>query len=159
MIYLENSSAIIFRSKDRFGDGSNMASGFPILYEGVKWHSTEALYQASRYDFDIHDGKTIEQHINLESAMAAKKASQKLYHLTVDDWDNKKIDVMEKCLWLKTQQHRDRILCFLDSTKNLDIVEKSYKDDFWGAIPDNNGRLIGNNCLGLLWMTIRETIQ
>ena len=42
--------SVAFRkTKDRYGGLSNMASGFPIVVNGIRIRTAEALYQACRY--------------------------------------------------------------------------------------------------------------
>ncbi|MCX6161944.1 MAG: NADAR family protein, partial [Ignavibacteriae bacterium] len=43
-------AACIFRkTKEAFGELSNMAAGFPLYVNGIKILTTEALYQACRF--------------------------------------------------------------------------------------------------------------
>jgi hypothetical protein len=48
----------------------------------------------------------------------------------------------------------------LRCTGHKDIVEKSHKDKFWGAVPQNNNAdlLEGENILGKLLMELREEL-
>jgi predicted NAD-dependent protein-ADP-ribosyltransferase YbiA (DUF1768 family) len=62
---------------------------------------------------------------------------------------------MEQVLRLKLEQHYTRLAALLIQSGNREIVERSSKDDFWGAIPDGQGKLIGENVLGTLWMILR----
>ncbi len=153
MKYIENDSAIIFRTKERYGVGSNM-SKFPIKYKGIVFSSTEALYQCARFR------QLPKQLYNIHklSPMDAKKAAHRFLDDTRDDWGTYRITVMDTCLRLKLLQHSHEVLSFLHDTGDKMIVEKSHRDAFWGAKPD--GRyLVGENILGLLWMIIREEVM
>lgn len=157
--YRADECAIIFKTRERHGVGSNMRGGMPITHQGIVFESSEVLYQAARFHGNLDrkvGSKTVLEHINLPSAMTAKKATRPLLHLTRPDWDNVKVGVMETCLRLKLLQHTTEVLEFLEETKDMPIVEKSYGDDFWGAKPDRRGNLKGHNVLGTLWMLIRE---
>jgi restriction endonuclease S subunit len=44
-------------------------------------------------------------------------------------------------------------------TGDRSIVEDSRKDDFWGALPKDDGTLVGMNVLGRLLMELREAIK
>jgi ribA/ribD-fused uncharacterized protein len=151
-IYAENDCAFFYRTKDRFGELSNMHGDFPIFYENRQWKSSEALYQALRYPGreDIH------AQINAQSnAIMAKRKAYEFIKLTRPDWQEIKVPLMEMVLRLKCDQHPVKIDTVLDMTYDMDIVEKSNRDGYWGARPDGNGNLVGENVLGLLWMLMR----
>jgi ribA/ribD-fused uncharacterized protein len=156
MLYRENDVAFFYRTADENGELSNMHGHFPIVWENRKWRSSEALYQSLRFPGNcaIHD------QINEQpNAIFAKRKAYEFKELTRPDWQLVKIPNMEKVLRLKTYQHFPHMAAILDLTRDRDIVEKSKNDDFWGARPDGNGNLIGQNVLGLLWMLIREEIS
>ena len=48
-IYERSKSVVFFKTKEAFGGLSNMASGFPLRVNGVRIHTSEALYQACRF--------------------------------------------------------------------------------------------------------------
>jgi N-glycosidase YbiA len=154
-IYREAECAIIYRTRERFGELSNMCSGFPVEYDGRSFHSTEALYQCCRYPglFDI------QERINVKNAMLAKMKSKPPRSQTREDWNEVRVPIMEACLRLKTDQHFNRITDILAETGDLPIVEKSRRDTFWGAKPVSSSEIEGENVLGLLWMLIREEIR
>jgi N-glycosidase YbiA len=155
MIYREVDCAIIHRTRDRFGELSNMCRGFPIEYDGRTFFSTEALYQCCRYP-GLHD---LQARINIPNAMSAKSASKPPRAQTRSDWYSIRVGVMEACLRLKLDQHFDRITDVLSATGDLPIVEKSRDDTFWGAVPVSDADIEGENVLGLLWMLIREELR
>ena len=55
----------------------------------------------------------------------------------------------------KKIQNWDTMAKVFRASRNKDIVERSRRDDFWGAI-SKNGFLVGRNVLGVLWMEVRE---
>ncbi len=65
-----------------------------------------------------------------------------------------RVDAMMECLSLKRMQHYNPVMAFLDDTGDMPIVEKSLRDDFWGAKPVGD-KLVGENVLGELWMILR----
>ena len=67
------------------------------------------------------------------------------------DWEEVKIDVMERICRAKLQQH-EYVQRKLDQTGDLLLVEDSPYDSFWGWGPDRQGR----NELGKVWMRLRE---
>lgn len=155
MIYDISNCSVIYKTKDRFGELSNMCSGFPIEYNGKMFYSTEALYQCCRFPqrADFH------KEINVSNAMLAKMKSKPIRKYTRKDWFDQRVSIMEACLRLKTDQHYDRISAVLYETGETSIVEKSRNDDFWGTKPFSETLLKGDNVLGLLWMMIREEIR
>ncbi len=156
MRYLESHCEIIYKNNMPNYEGSNMANDFPIFYQDRYYHSSEALYQSLRFLKSEHYEKIID-YINVENSFLSKRKAYEYIDETRPDWEDVKVDTMEMVLRLKYSQHPTRIGNWLYKTNNREIVEKSYKDDFWGAIP-NGKYLIGNNVLGILWMIIREEV-
>lgn len=163
--YVEADSAVIFRTREIYGEGSNMRSGMPVRYDDRVFHSTEVLYQLARFpglmDFRLPNSDlTLIEDVNIPNAMTAKMKSKLYRHLTRPDWeDGVRVVVMEACLRLKLAQHWNEMSAFLALTGDKPIVEKSRKDPFWGAIPDGEGNLVGLNVLGLLWMILRAEVR
>jgi len=60
--------------------------------------------------------------------------------------------VLELKLWANRHTFGE----VLKSTGNLPIVEKSRKDNFWGAIPMGIGTFVGCNILGKLLTILRD---
>lgn len=130
-----------------------MAAGFPILYRDRLYPSSEALYQALRFENNLalHDAI-----IAQPNGFLAKKKAYEFIDQSRSDWEEVKVEVMESVIRLKLQQHFVVIKSVLDMTFDLNIVERSSKDQFWGAIMNDDGVLVGENVLGMLWMVVRE---
>lgn len=92
--------------------------------------------------------------LKARSAHDAFKAAR-IYSCDVDpEWDNIKVNVMKDILRAKTLQHsyvRKKLL----ETGDRELVEDSWRDDFWGWGPNKDGQ----NMLGKLWMEVRSEIQ
>lgn len=122
---------------------------YPIRYYGEMYATSEHLYQSLKFS-DLNSAKLVRE------AKTAKEAAQLGRTLPgiIANWDDIKIDVMEKVLWEKLDQH-----CLLEKrlldTGNSEIIEESHKDSFWGNGPDGNGR----NELGKLWQKIRGALR
>ena len=129
-----------------------MTSGFPLEWNGYRVASSEALYQAQKFYPDTPEFKKVLAQTN----PFVSKNVAKSFDSVRPDWHDIKLDIMYECLLLKYEQHRIRIDQVLDETENLPIVEKSRRDQFWGAINTYRGYLEGENVLGQLWMIIRE---
>src|SRR4051812_19573408 len=137
----EPSECITFRKTDEpFGALSNMAGGYPLLVNGIGWPSTEAVYQACRYP---HLPDVQEEIRRQASAMTAKMKSKKFRPETRPDWDEMKVRIMRWCLRLKLAQHSTTFGVLLLSTGDAQIVESSRRDDYWGAVPTEDGKLYG----------------
>lgn len=119
------------KTKENFGELSNMAAGFPLLVNNVSIRTVEALYQAMRFPKFPYIQKLI---IDQKSPMSAKQVAYKFIENgnVREDWDKVRVDIMDWCLKLKLKQnpHFAQILL---STGNKPIVEYSPKDEFWGA--------------------------
>lgn len=150
-------SAVFFKTRERYGELSNMAGGFPIRVGGVTAPSSEALYQACRFPHLPDVQKLI---LSQKSPMTAKMVSKPYRSQSRDDWDDVRVAIMKWCLRVKLIQHWDSFGRVLLGTADRPIVEQSSKDPFWGAIPDrSNEVLVGQNVLGRLLMELRALAQ
>lgn len=155
--YRRADSAVFFKTRDTFGELSNMRSGFPLVVGGVTVPSTEALYQACRFP---HLPKVQELILSQGSPMTAKMVSKPHRSQTRPDWDEIRVAVMKWCLRVKLAQHWSEFGGALLRTGDRPIVEQSRKDPFWGAIPDESDRVLrGMNVLGRLLMEVRDQIR
>jgi ribA/ribD-fused uncharacterized protein len=138
--------------KEQWGIFSNM-SPHPVVVNGFRIPTTEALYQAMKYP---HNPELQLKIINQKSPMSAKMVQKG--HTPRRDWDQIKIDVMEWCLRVKVLYHSSKIRKEIEEVNGRDIIEISHKDRFWGAVPDKQDPniLLGENILGQLWMDIRN---
>lgn len=151
-----NSEAIIFKkTKELYGGLSNMASGFPLLINGVSILTSEALYQACRFP---HLPDIQERIIKEKSPMSAKMVTKPYLSQSRTDWDKVRVNVMRWCLRIKLAQNFIEFGKLLESTFNKPIVEDSHRDNFWGAIRDkkDSNILSGGNVLGRLLMELRQ---
>ena len=149
--------SVAFRkTKERYGGLSNMASGFPIVVNGIPIRTTEALYQACR-----HPTRPDVQRLIIEerSPMTAKMKARRFINATRRDWDDVRVKIMRWCLRVKLSQHWNSFGTLLLSTGDAPIVEDSRKDAFWGAKRTGGGELVGTNALGRLLMELREELK
>ena len=149
--------SVAFRkTKERYGGLSNMASGFPIVVNGIRIRTAEALYQACRYPTRPDVQRLI---IEERSPMTAKMKARRFIDDTRRDWDNVRVKIMRWCLRVKLAQHWNSFGPLLLSTGDAPIVEDSRKDAFWGAKRAGDGELVGTNALGRLLMELREELK
>ena len=148
---------VSFRStKAKFGGLSNMAGGFPLHVNGILVPSAEALYQACRFPHK----PDIQQHIiEQKSPMTAKMVSKPHRGETRPDWMRIRVRVMRWVLRVKLAMHWPEFSGLLLETDDRPIVEDSRRDDFWGALKQDDGTLVGMNVLGRLLMELREELK
>lgn len=145
---------IVFnKTREQWGELSNMAAGFPLVVAGLEWLTSEALYQACRFPRlpDVQELLRVQK-----SPMAAKMKSKPHRSHTRPDWDAARLKVMRWVLRVKLAQNLDSFGAVLARTGQRPIVERSHKDRYWGAVLDECGILRGQNALGRLLMELRE---
>ncbi|MDI1222345.1 NADAR family protein [Acinetobacter sp.] len=148
-------SAVFRKTTEKWGGLSNMAAGFPVVVNGIHIRSSEALYQACRFP---HLPSVQEQIILQTSPMTAKMVGKPYRDDTRKDWRRLRIIIMKWCLRVKLVQNWNEFEKLLLETGDLQIVESSNKDAFWGAKPIDENSLVGVNALGRLLMELRSFV-
>lgn len=150
-------SAIIFRSREQFGGLSNMHGGYALVVAGLRFQSSETLYQACRFPYLPRLQQLVMEE---RTAWDAKQLSILYKYWSRRDWDEVRVLIMAWCLRLKLAQHPERFGALLRSTGDMPIVELSFRDDFWGAKPQppSGDQLVGVNMLGRLLMKLRADL-
>ena len=154
--YQQPNAVVFLKTKEAFGGLSNMASGYPLLVNGIRILSSEALYQACRFPFLPDVQRLI---IQQTSPMTAKMVSKPYRAQSRPDWERVRVKIMRWCLRVKLAQNRQAFGKLLLETGDLPIVEKSFKDEYWGAKPSYADTLVGMNVLGRLLMELREELK
>jgi type I restriction enzyme S subunit len=149
-------SVVFLKTNERFGGLSNMAPGFPLRVNGVRIRTSEALYQACRFP---HMPDVQRQIIDEHSPMTAKMRGKPFRKDSRSDWDAVRVKIMRWCLRVKLAQNWKEFGRLLLATGERPIVERSRKDDFWGAKVAEDGSLVGMNVLGRLLMELREQLK
>jgi type I restriction enzyme S subunit len=147
---------VFLKTHEAFGGLSNMAAGYPLVVNGVRILTAEALYQACRFPHLPEVQKLI---VGQASPMAAKMKSKPYRKDSRPDWEQVNVEIMRWCLHVKLAQNWERFGELLLSTGEKPIVEESKKDAFWGAKPTEAETLVGRNVLGKLLMELREQVQ
>ena len=151
--------AVFWKTRERFGGLSNMAGGWPLQVDGVCVTSSEALYQACRFP----DRPKVQERILAQASPMSAKMVSKPYRGKEGraDWEEVRVEVMEWCLRVKLAQHWGRFSELLLSTGYRPIVERSRRDDFWGAKihQDDPETLVGRNVLGRLLDDLRAKVR
>lgn len=157
---METKTVIPFtKSKLPYGWCGNM-SPYPVTYDGKMWRTTEALFQALRFD----DEKIQEEIRECKSPMIAKLTAKKyVEQMVIVPMGKTDVDNMRLMLRIKTEQHPE-LLEALKMTKDATIVEdctsrgKGGSNLFWGAVLEDDV-WVGKNIVGRLWMELRAKSQ
>ncbi len=125
-------------------------SSFRVNWNGKDWMTSEHAYQASKFiDEDI-----ITEIKEARSSHDSKKIAEKYSDKKREDWADVKLSLMEEIVRAKASQHQ-YIQKKLLETGNIELIEDSPKDSFWGWGPEKTGE----NHLGKIWMKIREELK
>ena len=108
--------------------------------------NAEAAFQCHK---NLDDIDYINNQINSKNVVESKKYGNKIK--VREDWDSIKIEIMEKVLRLKIEQHED-VRSNLLNTSLRPIIEHTRDDCFWG----DNGDGTGFNIRGKLLTKIRN---
>ena len=148
-------SDILFfsRAKHELGYLVNMNSRYPVTFNRIEFHSSEHLYQSLRFT-TLQDWLFIN---SCKNPMLAKQRAYQIINKTRLDWDEIKVRVMYLTICLKVIQHSE-LQEKLIATYPAILAEYSEKDHFWGCV-NGNGKLIGKNALGNLWMVVRKNLM
>ena len=138
-----------------YGWLGNMAP-YPIIYEGKRWRTIEALFQSLRFT----DENIIEAIRNEKSPMGAKmKAKSFMPSYSISPLSHQDIENMKLCLKLKFIQHsdlRNKLLKTGEHTIIEDIgSRRGARHEFWGAYKNEKNEWVGNNLMGKLLMELR----
>jgi ribA/ribD-fused uncharacterized protein len=126
-------------------------SAFRLLWDGVIFDTSEAAYHWEKFP-GRDDVRAL-----IRSAMSAHVAFKVAEHykpLVRDDWPEIKVPVMGRILRAKVEQH-EYVRRKLLATGNRELIENSWRDDFWGWGQNR----CGQNMLGKLWMEIRSELR
>jgi predicted NAD-dependent protein-ADP-ribosyltransferase YbiA (DUF1768 family) len=133
-------------------------SPFPIEYDGKMWRTTEALFQALRFNDDSIRELIREQKSPMAAKMIAKKNRElmSIVPLSEEDYLN-----MMMCLILKLKYHPaliDELVATGKSTIIEDVTLRGNRGSnlYWGALLNSKGEWIGENNLGKAWMHLRQ---
>ena len=153
---LDTETQVFFYEQD-FYVLSNF-SAFTVLWSEHRFHTSEAVYHFEKFNFPppgLGAALKIQREI-LYSASAhdAFKLAERNKALRRPDWDEVKVRVMRDILRAKAAQH-EYVRRKLLATGDRELIEDSWRDDFWGWGPNRDGQ----NMLGKLWMEIRSELR
>lgn len=126
-------------------------SAFMIHWKERVFPTSEHAYQWMKF---IDDPLKMNAIQTASSAHMAFKLAERWRPYRREDWEEIKIPTMYDILLAKAQQH-EYVRRKLLETGNRQLVENSWRDDFWGWGPKRDGR----NMLGQLWMQVRTKLR
>lgn len=148
MYRLDNEKQIFFYEND-FYIFSNFSS-FAIEWKGKLYPTSEHVYHAEKFDYE-----SIKEEIrNTRSAHDSMKLAHSYKDKVRKDWYQNNLAVMKNILRAKVEQHPYIKKKLLDSGER-ELIEDSWRDDFWGWGPNKDGQ----NNLGKLWMEVRAEVR
>lgn len=146
--------AVFCRSRDQYGNLSNMTRAFPLTVNGTGFQGPEGLYQALKFP----DSTALQVEIGAErSGMEAKRTAY-AHRGFRPDWDDIKMKAMAFTLATKLAQHPETFATALKESGQKPIVERSTRDAWWGAKPQG-AELVGANVLGRLLTKLRNVLN
>jgi ribA/ribD-fused uncharacterized protein len=127
----------------------NNFSPHAIEFRGELYPTAEHAYQAAK----CTDAQGREEIRSCRSPLLAKELANGKYRSARDPlWDQRKLLVVEEIIRAKLEQHAEARQALIGSA-DLEIVEDSPDDYFWGAGADGTGQ----NMLGKVWMKVRAS--
>lgn len=130
-------------------------SAFTLMWRGIRFDTSEAAYHWEKFPGDTGD-EVLTRHFIQTAASAHeafKIAGYNKQHRR-SDWDEVKVEIMLDILRAKASQH-EYVRRKLLATGDRELVEDSWRDDYWGWGPNRDGQ----NMLGKLWMQVRAELR
>lgn len=137
-------------------------SAFQVDWAGRPFQTAEHLYHWLKFvtGWDLTDARGVDAEpiatliYKARSAHNAFKIAEANRHLRRPDWDDVKVHFMRKVIRNKVLQH-EYVRRKLLATGDRELIEDSWRDDFWGWGPNRDGQ----NMLGKLWMELRDDLR
>ena len=131
-----------------------------IVFTNKTWRTTEALFQALRFN-----DEAIQEQIRAEKSPMTAKAvmTENIKSLYIEKHSDRDVMNMRMCLKLKIIQHPELFKALMETEDGFIVEDVTSRGDkggnlFWGAMLVD-GKWIGENMLGELWMELRKDNQ
>ena len=122
-----------------------------IELDGLWWSTSEHYYQAQK--FATTDRPWFKRIHAAKTAKDAAKMGRDRSHFLRKDWESVKDEIMHRAVLRKFVTHRP-LRELLLGTGDLEIVENSPMDYYWGCGVDGSGK----NKLGRVLMAVRSSL-
>ena len=153
----------IRKVRDDYGWMNNMGI-CELMYDGKKYKSCEGIFIIKRFDDEeIKEYLRKEDNGGMRVKMLSKKYKDKM---VVERCSEKDVENMEEVVrlkvesynWIKDELRRlknryDEVFIYEDVSKR-----KRGNNLFWGGYFDEEGKFVGENFLGRVWMKIMDEI-
>jgi ribA/ribD-fused uncharacterized protein len=135
-------------------------SPYPVKWNGKTWRTSEALFQALRFDDEEIREKIREQKSPMAAKMVTKPVSDKR---VIEVGSHEDIQNMVMCIQFKLEQHPELKRQLIKTGNSLiveDVTSRGARGTnlLWGAML-KDGEWHGQNVLGNIWMTLRKKLQ
>lgn len=148
---LDTETQVFFYEQD-FYVLSNF-SAFSIVWKDLQFPTSEHAYHWEK--FIGHENSALRAAIRkATSAHDAFKIAGAFKSDVRPDWRAVRVDIMRNILRAKAAQH-EYVRRKLLATGERELIENSWRDDFWGWGPNRDGK----NVLGRLWMEVRAELR
>ncbi len=141
----------VFFYEQEFYPLSNFSS-FSLMWDGKRFDTSEAAYHYEKFK-DVNPALAEDIRLARSGHEAFKMAELEAPNRR-PDWDAVKVDIMREILRAKVRQHQ-YVLKKLMETEDRELIEDSWRDNYWGWGPDGEGK----NMLGKLWMEVRAEFR
>lgn len=130
-------------------------SAFTLDWRNLRFDTSEAAYHYEKFiGGGARANVTANAILRARSAHDAFKLAEENKARRRPDWDCVKVGIMRDILRAKAAQH-EYVRRKLLATGDRELVENSWRDDFWGWGPNRDGQ----NMLGRLWMEVRAELR
>lgn len=126
-------------------------SSFMLDWKGLRFPTSEHAYHWEKF---VGKPEIQAKILDAKSAHDSLKIAHEHKDSYLPNWDEIKLDVMTNICRAKAQQH-PYVMKKLIQTGSRQIIEDSWRDDYWGWGPNCDG----NNHLGKIWMKLRDEIN
>lgn len=147
------------KTKEDFGWLGNM-SAHPIVYKNERWRTSEALFQALRFNDELIIDEIRMKASPMSAKMCAKRYRESMIVIPRSEEDLKN---MATCLYLKFTQNPEIGKWLVETGdeliyENVEARKNSSSAQYWGAYLEG-GKLVGQNVLGNLLMALRKKLS
>lgn len=148
---LDNERQVFFYEQDYYVL-SNF-SAFKLYWRGREFYNSEVAYHFEKFVSTPAQEVRVAI-LSAPSAHEAFKIAEANKALVRSDWKQVRVGIMRDILRAKADQH-EYVKRKLLATGDRELIENSWRDDFWGWGPDRGG----TNMLGKLWMEVRADLR
>jgi ribA/ribD-fused uncharacterized protein len=149
---LDTPTQVFFYEQDFYVLSNFSAFQIVDVGKGATFPTSEHAYHFHR--FIGSDNRHRVEILCARSAHDAFRYAQANKQHQRPDWDDVKVGIMREILFAKVDQH-EYVRRKLLATGDRELIENSWRDDFWGWGPGRDGK----NMLGKLWMEVRAELR